>query len=67
MNKKEKITKWVNYVLGYSLPKLTEQEREWKRELDSKKNTNVPESFIPKYNEYKEWVTFFNLKYDNKL
>ena len=76
----EKSHKHTEKVLGYSLPKLTEQEKTWKRYMsggvwknlmtgethnyDELKKT-IPSYFHKKCEMYNDYVYVFNKKYNN--
>ena len=79
MNITEKAHRQTEYLLGYSLPKLTEQEHIWKNWMRGGKGTNlmtgetynynelkktIPSYFNKKYEMYMEYVSVFNRKYN---
>jgi hypothetical protein len=79
-NRTKKVMKETESILGYSLPKLTEEERQWKHWMSGgiwtnlhtgeKMNYNelkktIPAYFKDKYEKYEEFVSVFNRRYNN--
>jgi len=78
-NRTKKVMKETEFILGYSLPKLTEQEKEWKHWMNGGVATNlmtgekinynelkktIPAYFEEKYQRYQDFVSVFNRRYD---
>jgi hypothetical protein len=64
-NKTQKTHKRTERFLGYSLPKLTEEERTWKHWMSGGVFTNVKTGEITNYNELKKTIpSYFQSKYE---
>ncbi len=64
-NKTQNTHKQTERVLGYSLPKLTEEEQTWKNWMRGGIFTNVKTGEVINYNELKKTIpSYFQSKYE---